>query len=198
MSAAITILGYVEYVWNYVNTSIHTGRSLLRGYLGPEPAMRYWMFENGDVVPDTVDIGAAKPAWVYDTATQTIAAVGTTTDSAPRKRLPWLSLHFKRDEGKAGEEAEGGKECLDLTDWIVELRSSSASIPIIPILRLGAILKNKHILLDHKTRITFVERTTGEERTQGIVWNPAGICEIRDYEQEAARPNIAQPMRAPE
>jgi hypothetical protein len=86
---------------------------------------------------------------------------------------------------------------LDLTDWILELRST-ASVPLIPILRIGAILKNKHILLDSKARVIFVERSTGEERTQVIVWNAAGVCETRDYEQPLARPNMAQPILAPE
>lgn len=186
MISILSLLAYVERVWKWCDSWCRLWKSRLRQTLGPEPAHELWIYEQGEVYVPQPHL--KQPQWIYNASEHTLTpgATGNTTNT--KKRLPWISLHYKHMESL---------NTYDFSDWFSQLRMFGSAAPsILQLLRLAATVHNYPVLVDDQTCLTLAERATGETITlAGPKFDTAGSEEAQ---ATTALPNTAQPILAPE
>jgi hypothetical protein len=130
------------------------GKQCLRDWLGPTP-QDYILFENGDIVPIGMVRESAhdKTALLFSQKENRISSLHTAAAEETFKRLPWISITYS-----------GQHTTADLTDWITEIKCTSARTPTLKqIIHLGFLVQNEY-LEERNATITVLGRMADEER----------------------------------
>lgn len=148
----LSLLALLEHLSNYVYAYYAQGKSMLRAWLGPEPA-QYFLLPDQQVLPTCMNLPEEVKihACVYDPATQRISKPNSEGRFRP---LPYLSMCVKHE----------GSE-FDMSDWIGTVRANPipSFLSIKQIVTLWSLTQNKYVPFGPAAQVHITKNTGDEE-----------------------------------